>query len=128
MASAASDSRTVYHDEPLPADQVVLIVQDPEPSWPAVRIAEDDYADRAEVLLTPCARPGIRPRMFGLYRPGRDEELVLGLETPEIAVTMARQTDPAGWEVRVHPSAAAAAAYLSVPEAPLVLRYIPQAI
>src|SRR5262245_54631966 len=31
-------------------------------------------------------------------------------------------------ELRGHPSAAAATAYLSVPEAPLVLRYLPQAI
>jgi hypothetical protein len=128
MASATSDSRTVYHDEPVPADEVVLFVQDPEPRQPAVRVAREVYAERPEVLITPCSRPGDRPRMFGLYRPGRDEELVLGLETAEVAVTLARQTDHAGWEVRVHPSAEVARQYLSVPSAPLVLRYIPQAL
>jgi hypothetical protein len=128
MASATSDSRTVYHDEPIPADQVVLLVQDPEPSWPAVRVAQDEYDERPDVFVKPCGRPGYRPQMFGLYRPGFDDELVFGLETAEVALTLARRNDQPGWEVRVHPSAEAARAYLSVPLAPLVLRYIPQAL
>lgn len=127
MASATSDSRTVYHDETVQADQVVLLVQDPEPSQPAVRVARERYAERPDVLIAPCTRPGDRPRMFGLYRPGRGEELVLGLETEGVAVTLARQTDCTGWEVRVHPSASIAREDLSVPSAPLVLRYFPHA-
>lgn len=132
MASVRSDSRTINHEDAVPADQLVLLVTDPEPSWPTVRVGREDLGERPDALI-PASRPGggRTPRMFGLFDPSEDdpetcfeEALILGLETGSLAVTLARNAGHAGWQVRVHPSAQVARAYFSGEE-PLTLYYLP---